>query len=115
MRVNYRFFNNFTRKEVSDLQEIGINLNAGNSLNVTAQPQDDNGGEGTFSLSALKTIDIASQTDAISLSANETVSIESQSADITIKASTDTTINTADISIEASGAAKLSSSDTNIM
>jgi uncharacterized protein involved in type VI secretion and phage assembly len=92
-----------------------INLNAGNSINLKAQPQKEGGGEGTFSLTAKKSITVASETETVDIASDKSLSLKSNSEDISIKASTDMSLNAEDITITGTGTLKASSSDTDIM
>ena len=92
-----------------------INLNAGNSINLSAKPNEKSKGEGTFNLVAEKSVSLSSETDSVTVTAAETLSIESQNADVAIKAGADMSINATDITVSGSGSVKVSSSDTNIM
>jgi uncharacterized protein involved in type VI secretion and phage assembly len=100
-----------------------INLNAGNSINLKAQPQKEGSGEGTFSLTAKKSISVTAETDtvsiqaldsSISLSAKTELTASSEDA-IKIQAATDAKLDGTDIQIAGSSSIKIESSDTDII
>lgn len=92
-----------------------VTINAGNSIDIKAQPAEEGGGEGVIEVNAKKSINATTDTEGISLTAEKTMSIESKSLDLSLKASTDASLDAADISVTGSGTLNMSSGDTNIM
>jgi uncharacterized protein involved in type VI secretion and phage assembly len=104
-----------TTPKTVTINALDINLNAGNSINLKAKPQEEGGGEGTIDITAEKTIVVTAETDIINITADKTLSLESKNEDVTLKGSTEISLNATDISITGTGSFQASSSDTNIM
>lgn len=92
-----------------------INLNAENSVNVKAKPQEEGKGEGFIDMTAQKSITVTAETDTITVTAEKTVSLKSNGEDLTLRANSDMSLDAEDITITGTSTLKASSSDTDIL
>ncbi|MBB6111766.1 type VI secretion system Vgr family protein [Mucilaginibacter lappiensis] len=90
-----------------------ININAGNSINITAAPAKEGGGEGVISMTAKKSIGVTAQDEGITTNAKKDISFTSETESIKLSATAkDVTIDAPAGKISASGkTAEISSSD----
>ncbi|MDR2917735.1 MAG: phage baseplate assembly protein V, partial [Tannerella sp.] len=101
-----------------------INLNASNSINFTAQPGEEDGGEGFITAYAEKSITVTAQEEGIRMEAKEKditikakteIAASSEDANVIVQAAKEVKVNATDIKIGASSTIRISSSDTDII
>lgn len=101
-----------------------INLNASNSINFTAKPGEEGGGEGFITAYAEKNIDVNAETDNISVQAkSKEISLKaktdfkasSEDADMKLQAAKTVQTEGKDIKVNGSSTIRISSKDTDII
>ncbi len=100
-----------------------ININASNSINLKAEPGEEDGG-GTITAHADKSITVTAQQEGIRIEAKEKditikakteLAASSEDANINLQAAKEAKMDATDIKIGASSTIRISSSDTDIM